>query len=251
MSNTIRYHLIDSIRGLTIINMVIFHFMYDIFVVYGNNSDWNNSISIHLWQRTICITMILISGICWRFGSNHIKSGIYLNLAGFLITLVTILFSPKQVIWFGILNFIGCSVLIMCLFHNIFRRLNPYISVIVCISLYLLFANIGKHYIGIGNTPLIIIPDFIYELKVFTFMGAPFDGFYSSDYFPILPWFFIFTAGYFIGHIISLHQSIQTILRYKIPIFNTIGTKSLLIYMVHQPICIVLCSSIFFFNKNI
>ena len=30
-----RYGLIDTLRGFALINMVLFHFCYDIFVVYG------------------------------------------------------------------------------------------------------------------------------------------------------------------------------------------------------------------------
>lgn len=30
----IRYYLIDGIRGIAIINMVIFHFLYDVYIVY-------------------------------------------------------------------------------------------------------------------------------------------------------------------------------------------------------------------------
>lgn len=30
----IRYYLIDGIRDIAIINMVIFHFLYDVYIVY-------------------------------------------------------------------------------------------------------------------------------------------------------------------------------------------------------------------------
>lgn len=32
----IRYYFVDGIRGVAIINMVIFHFLYDVYIVYEN-----------------------------------------------------------------------------------------------------------------------------------------------------------------------------------------------------------------------
>lgn len=35
-----RFYLIDGIRGLAIVNMVLFHFLYDVFILYGRQPDW-------------------------------------------------------------------------------------------------------------------------------------------------------------------------------------------------------------------
>ena len=35
-----RFYLIDGIRGLAIVNMVLFHFLYDVFILYGHQPDW-------------------------------------------------------------------------------------------------------------------------------------------------------------------------------------------------------------------
>ena len=37
-----RYFLIDGIRGAAIINMVLFHFLYDIFIVYEKKDHCNS-----------------------------------------------------------------------------------------------------------------------------------------------------------------------------------------------------------------
>ena len=43
-----RYDLIDALRGLALINMVLYHFSYDIFVIYGQNPDWPGSTAAFL-----------------------------------------------------------------------------------------------------------------------------------------------------------------------------------------------------------
>ena len=35
-----RYHLIDAMRGASAVSMVLFHFLYDINMVYGHNPQW-------------------------------------------------------------------------------------------------------------------------------------------------------------------------------------------------------------------
>ena len=85
-----RYYLVDALRGLALINMVLYHFSYDIFVIYGQNPDWLGSTASFLWQQGICWSFILISGFSWRFGAaNSLKRGLLLNGLGLLITDVT------------------------------------------------------------------------------------------------------------------------------------------------------------------
>ena len=53
-----RYDLIDSIRGFAVINMVAFHALYDIFIIYGDGSAFTNSF-FAVWERFICVSFIM------------------------------------------------------------------------------------------------------------------------------------------------------------------------------------------------
>ena len=35
-----RYHLLDALRGFAIYHVIVFHFLYDVYVVYGLQPDW-------------------------------------------------------------------------------------------------------------------------------------------------------------------------------------------------------------------
>ena len=48
-----RYLLIDGIRGLAIVNMVAFHFLYDVNEIWNINSHWYEEISIHIWPQPL------------------------------------------------------------------------------------------------------------------------------------------------------------------------------------------------------
>ena len=64
-----RYELIDAFRGIALLNMVFYHFFYDIYVIYGKNPNWTASLSIIVWERFICISFIIIAGISASFRS--------------------------------------------------------------------------------------------------------------------------------------------------------------------------------------
>ena len=111
-----RFYLIDGIRGLAIVNMVLFHFLYDVFILYGHQPDWYARTGTFFWQQAICWTFLLISGMVWPLGrKGNLKRGLLLNFWGLVISAVTCVAEPQAAVWFGILNFIGCVVLLMLL----------------------------------------------------------------------------------------------------------------------------------------
>ena len=71
-------------------------------------------------------------------------------------------------------------------------------------------------------------------------IGFPKNSFYSSDYFPILPWIFLGLAGYYFfgtGIAKKMEEAFKNV---KMPkIITLISQKSLLIYILHQVIILV------------
>ncbi len=241
-----RYLLIDGIRGLAIVNMVAFHFLYDVNEIWNINSHWYEEKSIHIWQQAICWTFIIISGFVWEAGKNSsIRRGVILNIYGMLITAVTAIVLPTEIVWFGILNFMGCAAIILSLLYRQVKQIPAIWGIII--NLVLFFSNTGltDQKFGIKYLFQIDVPDFFYRIRILTFFGFPYAGFYSSDYFPVFPWIFLFLAGYFLHNYwtdknrkrIDIHQSI--------PLMTWMGQNSIKIYLLHQPLCFVLCSIIF------
>ncbi len=67
-------------------------------------------------------------------------------------------------------------------------------------------------------------------------MGFPSPDFYSSDYFPLLPWIFLYGAGFYFFKWIEKKEEVLKILSKKIRFFQSIGKYSIWIYIVHQPL---------------
>mgnify|MGYP002801530325 CR=1 FL=1 len=235
-----RYYLVDALRGLALINMVLYHFSYDIFVIYGQSPDWLGSTAAFLWQQGICWSFILISGFSWRFGAaNSLKRGLLLNGLGLLITAVTWLAIPDEVILFGILNFIGCGVLLTIPFSKSGEKIPPLLGAGICLILFALTYHIPSGYLQIGGE-ILGLPDALYS-GALTIFGFPGPDFYSSDYFPILPWIFLYWTGWFLYPVFMKSKGIRRFLSIRIPLLSFIGRKTIWVYVLHQPILMGIC----------
>ena len=241
-----RYDTIDAFRGITIISMVLFHFCYDVFMVFGRDPSWYSRPASRLWQQSICWSFILISGFVWSWGRKKaLRRGILINLCGLLVTAVTLLAFPSEAIWFGVLNFLGCAILLMIPLRPAAEKIPPYTGLAVSFLLFLFFRNLQAGFVGFGSRICFRIPDVLYNIKILTPLGFPFPGFYSADYFPILPWFFLYLCGWFMNRIFLRHPSWQQAMQHRIPLLTPLGKKSLWIYLLHQPVCYLICLLLF------
>lgn len=233
--NKKRYYVIDAIRGFAVINMVLFHLLYDMVNIFGYSFRWYNYKAIYFWEQCICITFILISGVCWHFGSHQLKRGLTVFVLGCLITVVTRVFIPTETIWFGILSFLGLSMLVMIPLSKLLNKIPCYIGLIISLCLFLFTKGVNSHFLGFYDIPLISLPDSLYSVDFLAFLGFPGRSFMSSDYFAMIPWFFVFCFGYFLWGILK-KTKVESLLQRRIPVLDNIGKYSLIIYVVHQPL---------------
>lgn len=132
-----RNHFIDAIRGFAAINMAVFHFLYDVFIIYEKNPHWYSLPAVHLWQQAICQTLIFLSGFVWQWGiRGNLRRGMRFNGYGCLITIITLVVIPSESIWFGILNFMGCAVLLLLGLQTVLKKFLRYaglLSIFYCL----------------------------------------------------------------------------------------------------------------------
>ncbi|MCD7837730.1 MAG: DUF1624 domain-containing protein, partial [Clostridiales bacterium] len=86
---------------------------------------------------------------------------------------------------------------------------------------------------GLGTLAL---PRALYQNLATAFFGFPPAGFYSADYFPLLPWFFLFCAGYFAHRLWWDRWKELPLLRRGVPGLSWLGRHSLVGYLLHQPV---------------
>lgn len=240
-----RYELIDALRGFTLLSMIGYHFSYDAFILYDKYPEWLSNPFGYAWQQSICITFIFICGFAASFSRSNLKRGLLLNVCGLIVTVVTRIFSPEAVVYFGVLNLLGCSLLLLIPVKKMVNKRNWKRAAVLFFVLFLFTRHIQWGYLGFGDTQLFVLPRGLYEAKWLTPFGFPYPGFFSSDYFPILPWFFLFMVGYTCHYILKEHGRIRRILSKRVPFLSTLGQHSLILYLLHQPALMLICILLF------
>lgn len=229
-----RLSKLDALRGITLLSMIAYHTMWDLVYLYGEDVPWYAKTPGFVWQQSICWTFILLSGFSWSLGHHHFKRGLTVFFAGALVTLVTCLFMPEEVVWFGILTFMGSAMLLMIPLDRLFGKRNTaflLISALISFALFMVTGNISSSGFPGGN-------------YFTTFLGFPFPGFFSTDYFPVIPWFFLYFTGYAASRITPEKYKAHLVDSICPPL-EFIGRHTLIIYLLHQPVIFGITNLIF------
>ena len=231
-----RYHILDEIRGITLCSMILYHAVWDLVYIFGYNWKWYQSDMAFLWQQSICYTFILLSGFCVSLGKSKVKRGLVVFGAGILISLVTELFMPQNRIRFGVLTLLGSCMLIAALAE----RINVTIwGIIINLLLFILTRRINYGVLGFADVTVARLPRFLYILGDFgNYLGFTEQTFFSTDYFSLFPWLFLFLTGYYFYKWMEEKQWLSSMT--KAPSLGAwwrpIGRYSLIIYLLHQPV---------------
>lgn len=237
VKNTTRLELLDALRGLTLIGMTAYHAMWNLVHLYGIDGAWFTGPGGYVWQQSICWTFILLAGFCWSLSRNHVKRGLTVFLGGVIVSVVTHLLMPASRITFGILTFTGSAVLLMIPLEKLLRKVPALPGLMVSAALFFLLRNVPKGTLGFEGLILCSLPDGLYRNYLTAYLGFRPARFYSSDYFPLLPWLFLFVCGYFLFRILNTRGWDKLLFsRGNFPVLNFLGRHSLIVYLLHQPI---------------
>ena len=235
-----RYRWLDALRGLAVVNMVAFHFCYDWFEVFARHPGWYFLPAARVWQQAICCTFILAAGFSARLGRRGLRHGLILNLCGFAVSGVTLLVLPAEAVRFGVLNLLGCAVLIAWAARPALERLPAAAGLAASLLAFALTRFVPQGWLGPGGPLRLSLPAGLYRWDALAFLGLPGPGFSSSDYFPLVPWLFLFLAGWFLCALARprLEGSLP---RLACPPLEWAGRHSLALYLIHQPVCMAAC----------
>ncbi len=228
---------LDTIRGITLISMILYHGVWDLVHLYDVPWDWYNGTFAYIWQQSICWTFILLSGFCWSLGKHPFRRGLLIFGCGALVSAITLLVMPSSKILFGILTLIGSCVLLMIPLDRLLKKMSPILGIIINSTLFVITKNCKDGYLGFEGWEIVDLPNGLYRNLLTTYFGFPSGDFWSMDYFPLFPWIFLFLTGYFLFRILNENALNEKLFsRGHIPVVGFMGMYSLIIYMVHQPI---------------
>ena len=228
-----RVALLDILRGIALVNMIAFHTLFDLVYIFGMDVPWYSQWQGYIWQQAICWTFILVSGAAMQYGRSAVRRGILVFGCGLLLSLVTALVMPDQLVVFGILHFLGLGMILAGLLRPVLDKIPPLAGAAGCFLLFVVLRGVPAGFIGVLDLPLAYLPSSWYGSAFLFPLGLPRYDFYSSDYFPLIPWFFLFLTGFFVWG--CLKDRVKTALPGKNHL-GWMGRHSLTIYLLHQPV---------------
>jgi uncharacterized membrane protein len=232
----VRFWEVDFLRGMAIILMVLFHLAYDLNYFGAERIEVASGFWFYLARFTASLFLLLVGvslslshsrarllGQEDRFRFRLLKRGLWIFSLAMGVTLVTYFFIREGFIVFGVLHLIGVSLLLA----YPFLRLNG-----ANFILGLLFISVG-----------LFLQNLSVDFPWLLWLGLAPVGFYSVDYFPLLPWFGIVLIGIAFGDLFYRGY------RRRVPLpdlagsslvkgLDFLGRNSLAIYLAHQPVLI-------------
>ena len=225
--NRDRIEIIDALRGLSVVLMVIHHLLYNIWQFLDGPSWLFSNPVFDVLHYIFAGLFIFLSGVSSRFSRDNIKRGSIVVVLAVLITFVTVRIIEMP-IWFGILHLLGFSMLFYGLTHRVWNFIPKIFAPFIYVAGIVISAMMRYE--------MHLTSDTAWGSDLLFVLGWRQPGYVSRDYFPILPWIFVFLLGTWAGLIISERKLPPSFYRLKPPLLPAIGRKSLLIYILHQPV---------------
>ena len=113
-----RYWEIDFARGIAVLMMIAFHFIFDLFFFRGFDVNIFSGFWMYFARATAGL-FILVFGISLTISYSRRKNfrrflerAVQLAVLAVIITVFTLVLFPQETIWFGVLHFFAVSLLI-------------------------------------------------------------------------------------------------------------------------------------------
>jgi len=222
-----RIPAIDTLRGLCVLLMATFHFSYDLYFYCSFSPKVIDNFFMTFCQVFSSWGFILLAGLSSQLSKSNIKRGLVVLCGGVAVSVVSYLWG--DFIRFGILQFLGCAMVLYgltrALWERIPRRIAPF--------LYLVFFTVT-----IRMLPMTLEVPYLYPFGFIT------PSFRSADYFPLFPWFFWFLLGTWLGKFIKEGRLPEKFGKRKVRPLAFLGRHSFAVYFIHQPVLIIISAAL-------
>lgn len=261
-----RFIEIDVAKGTAVILMVIFHYFYLCNFMHVRYYNVNSGI-LKVIAKLAHLTFIFVVGInlavineknkkaygedCYKNYQmgNQFRRGVFLIGSGMIISILSYLAFGNMYVKFGILHFIGVSVILSQFIVNS-KPLVIMVGLLI-MSLYFIFELFSNQLFSK-----------CYDFPMTCFISGAKNIKYSSlDHFSIVPYFALICAGILVGYVLYKNGNKRNFVDEKgersmdnlkkNPLINgmsIIGKNSLLIYFIHF---IVFYIGLYYYRKSI
>ncbi len=231
-----RISWVDGWRGLACWLMLVYHLMFDFYMFGWVGWDFIASLPMVIFEQFIAYSFILCAGISACLTRNGLRRGLITAGAGFLVMAGSFVVSAP--ILFGILQFLSIAMIFYALTEKWTGQLVERVHPLVWVALFALTKIWTTNTVAHNNW--------------FFWLGFITEDFVSYDYFPLMPYIFMFLLGVWMGRWLKhLREtgSDNRLLMSKAPgVLTWPGRHSLWIYLLHQPILWGVCLMVYLFG---
>lgn len=226
-----RFWEVDALRGVAIVMMTIYHAAWDLSqLAYWSFGFWE--LPWRYFQVATATLFICLAGVSLTLHrqpapQKNFFHGFKIFAWGMVVTLGTYFFAPDSYVRFGVLHLIGFSIMLSYPFLR-FRWFN------LGLGIAILTIHHALRFWGIN----------LVNPLLFDWLGLSTFAYPSFDFFPVFPWFGVVLIGIFLGNVFYSNGA----RRYALPeisafplirFLQILGVNSLLVYMIHQPIILL------------
>lgn len=244
--NQNRIFLIDEIRGFAILCMVLYHSVFDAIYLFDLSFPFFFSEPMNFIRDVFAGLFIFISGTACRFSRNNLKRGIICFSFGMAMTAGTWLVMREDMIVFGILHMLGISMILFSWLRPLLDRISPKLLSGLLILFWILTSSVSKGFLNLFWVYEVPLPEVLYETNLLSPLGFYSTTFRSADYFPMLPWFFLFLWGSLAGVPLKERKFPTFFYQSHLPFLSAVGRHTIYIYLLHQPVIFGVLSLISF-----
>lgn len=244
-----RIHLIDTVRGIIIIGVVGYHMLFDLVFLFHINFPYLFHPATNFIRDFGAGLLIFISGIASNLSHSNLKRGIQCLGIAMVFSLVTFFVMPEEFIFFGVLHFFGISMIAYHFYGRWIQKL-PIWTAYLFFVLFLFLFSMNEGTFGFFGQAYFSLPQDFQGNVVLYCLGFPYIGRYSSDYFPLIPWILLFITGNILGRYFKEGRIPKFFYKDLCRPITYIGTKTIYIYALHQPIVYGVFSLIFYLVKQ-
>lgn len=223
-----RLAVVDLARGLAIVQMIAYHFIYDLTYFGWLHIAMTEEPGWIAWRNAIVSQFLLVAGLgvgigqaAGRSGARFWRRWAQIAAAAALVSIASAwLFGPR-LIWFGILHFVALALLLA-------RRLP---------ALGKLNFAIGAAALGLGLS----VHDARFDPAWVSWIGLAAHKPATEDYVPLVPWFGLVAIGIGLAALwrkrgFAVPAFLQGLQAAPARALRWLGRWPLTIYLVHQPI---------------
>ncbi|MDR2525928.1 MAG: DUF1624 domain-containing protein [Oscillospiraceae bacterium] len=235
-----RVAFIDELRGLCVVLMLVYHCFYMLATFFEKSWAVDTVETLAFIKPAVQAVFVILSGISIRLSRDVFRRSLQMMVSALLLSLVTLLLLPQigvmqAGVWFGVLHMLAVSAFLFHLFCKGLEKIPPILGVPVMLALFALTSQIPAGKLGFGEFSM-DVPASFYETNILLPFGVHKPDLWQWDYFPLLPYFFIFLAGTFLGRWIQKGEVPDFCAKPNVVFLGVIGRKAMIIFLLHVPV---------------